>query len=254
MGRPPSRHRPNLLYIHSDQHNPTVAGCYGDSAIQTPNLDRLAVRGAVFTNAYCPSPLCVPSRMSILTGRYPHENGVWTNEDMLNPATPTFAHAMGAGGYRPVLIGRMHAVGLDQLYGYVERLVGDHRPNFPGGRPVDHGMLAGTAEPLRVSLQKSGIGQNAYQVHDEDVTAATVHYLNRLGVRRRAGVLSDPFCLSVGLMLPTSPSSRDGPTMTSIAARSACPGSPSPTATTFTPTSAGGGRSAASRRSPTTRC
>ena len=70
-------------------------------------------------------------------------------------------------------------------------------------------MLSGTAGPARTSLEKSGPGQSAYQVHDEDVTAATVHYLDRLGVRRRAsrqgGEAVEPFSLSVGFMLPHQP-------------------------------------------------
>ena len=197
--------RPNLLYIHSDQHSPYVAGCYGDPLVETPHLDALAERGVVFDNTYCPSPICVPSRMSMLSGRYPCDNQVWTNSHILDSGIPTFAHAMGAGGYRPVLIGRMHSVGPDQLHGYAERLVGDHGPNQPGGQGVDHGQLAGTAGPGRVSLRLSGHGQSAYQVHDEDVTAATVDYFNRLGVAKRAGQAAEPFSLSVGFMLPHQP-------------------------------------------------
>lgn len=197
--------QPNLLYIHSDQHNPYVTGCYRDKLVQTPNLDKLAEEGIVFENVYCPSPICVPSRMSMLSGRFPYENSVWTNSHILNSGIPTIAHAMGAAGYNPVLIGRMHALGPDQLHGYTERLVGDHGPNHPGGRGVDHGELSGTAGPARVSLQKSGAGQSAYQVHDEDVTVATVDYLNRLGVQKRAGLLAEPFSISVGFMLPHQP-------------------------------------------------
>ena len=99
----------------------------------------------------------------------------------------------GGRGYKPVLIGRMQANGPDQLHGYAERLVGDHGP------------LSGTAEPQRVSLEKAGHGQSAYQVHDEDVTTATVAYLNRLGVKKRARQLSEPFSLSVGFMLQHQP-------------------------------------------------
>ena len=196
---------PNLLYIHSDQHSPYVAGCYGDPLVETPHLDALAERGVVFDNTYCPSPICVPSRMSMLSGRYPCDNQVWTNSHILDSGIPTFAHAMGAGGYHPVLIGRMHSVGPDQLHGYAERLVGDHGPNQPGGKGVDHGQLSGTAGPGRISLRLSGHGQSAYQVHDEDVTAATVDYLNRLGVAKRAGQVAEPFSLSVGFMLPHQP-------------------------------------------------
>ncbi len=196
--------RANLLYLHSDQHSPFVAGCYGDELVHTPNLDRLADRGVVLDTCYCPSPLCVPSRMSALTGRHPFENGVWTNSHILDSAIPTLAHSMGAGGCRPVLIGRMHALGPDQLHGYAERLVGDHGPNHLGGRGVDHGELTGTAGPARVSLVKSGPGQSAYQVHDEDVTDRAVDWLHRLGERRRAGE-DEPFSLSVGFMLPHQP-------------------------------------------------
>ncbi len=197
--------RPNLLYIHSDQHSPYVAGCYGDSLVKTPHLDALAERGVVFDNTYCPSPICVPSRMSMLSGRYPCDNQVWTNAHILDSGIPTLAHAMGAGGYRPVLIGRMHSVGPDQLHGYAERLVGDHGPNQPGGQGVDHGQLSGTAGPGRVSLRLSGHGQSTYQVHDEDVAAATIDRLNRLGVAKRAGQAAEPFSLSVGFMLPHQP-------------------------------------------------
>ena len=199
--RPPV---PDLLYIHTDQHNPFVTGCYGDAVVDTPHLDGLAAAGTVFDAAYCTSPICVPSRMSMLTGRHPHQNGVWTNDHMLPSDTPTIAHAMGAVGHRPVLIGRMHSVGPDQLHGYAERLVGDHAANFIGGVAHDMGALSGTAGPERISLRHAGAGQSPYQVHDEYVAAATVDYLNRIGVMRRAGEEA-PFCLSVGLMLPHPP-------------------------------------------------
>ena len=189
--------RPNLLYIHSDQHNPAVIGCYGDPLVQTPNLDSLAAKGVLFTNVYCPSPVCVPSRMSMLAGRYPSEIEVWTNNHILDSGVPTFAHAMGAADYHPVLIGRMHGLGPDQLHGYAERLVGDHGGNYPGSGEAPKNM--------RASLQQSGSGQSSYQVHDEDVTASTVNYLDRFGVQKRAGLSAEPFCLSVGFMLPHSP-------------------------------------------------
>ena len=172
--------------------------------VDTPHLDALAAAGTVFDAAYCTSPICVPSRMSMLTGRHPHQNGVWTNDHMLPSDTPTIAHAMGAAGHRPVLIGRMHSVGPDQLHGYVDRLVGDHAANYIGGVAHDMGALAGTAGPDRISLRHAGAGQSPYQVHDEYVAAATVDYLNRIGVRRRAGEEA-PFCLSAGLMLPHPP-------------------------------------------------
>lgn len=197
--------RPNLLYIHSDQHNPFVTGCYSDPIVATPNLDQLAAQGAVFDAAYCCSPICVPSRMSMLTGRHPHQNEVWTNLHGLNPAIPTFAHALGAAGYRSVLAGRMHVRGPDQLHGYAERLVGDHMPNYIGATGNDMGVLTRTEIPVRKTLETSGPGQVAYEIKDEDVTNAAVDFLNRYGVEKRASEETAPFSLSVGFMLPHPP-------------------------------------------------
>lgn len=197
--------QPNLLYIHTDQHNPFVMGCYGDPLIQTPHLDSLAASGAIFDACYCSSPICVPSRMSMLTGQHPYQNQVWTNNHILDSGIPTLAHAMGAGGYHPVLMGRMHSVGPDQLHGYSQRFIGDHSPNHIGSPGPDRGILDGTAGPDRISLIKSGSGQMAYQVHDEYVTAATIDHLNRLGVQQRCDGAHQPFSITVGFMLPHPP-------------------------------------------------
>ena len=88
--------RPNILYIQSDQHNPYIMGNSGDDVIETPNLDALAERGTSFNNAYCASPICVPSRTSAITGLYPHESEIWTNDQILSSAIPTYAHSLGA--------------------------------------------------------------------------------------------------------------------------------------------------------------
>ena len=90
--------RPNLLFIYSDQHNPYVMGCAGDPVVSTPNLDSLAAQGVLATDVYTPSPVCVPARMSMLSGRYPHEIDTWTNSHIMDSAVPTLAHAMGAAG------------------------------------------------------------------------------------------------------------------------------------------------------------
>lgn len=204
--------RPNILHLLSDQHSPYVLGCYGDGVARTPHLDRIAVAGVAFEAAYCPSPICVPSRMSMLTGRQPYQNRCWNNSHILDSGVPTFAHALGAAGYRTALVGRMHSLGPDQLRGYSERLVGDHSPNHEGnpagpGTP-ERGPLEGTAGPARVSLSNSGPGQGGYQVHDEYVTAAAVDWLHRYGIEQRSAAPQGeaaPFLLSVGFMLPHQP-------------------------------------------------
>ena len=104
--------RPNILVLMSDQHSKRQLGCYGDPLVRTPNLDRLASEGMQFSNAYCPSPVCVPSRMSFMTGRTPTSNRVWTNQAVLNSGIPTWAHTLTNAGYETALVGRMHFVGL----------------------------------------------------------------------------------------------------------------------------------------------
>ncbi|MEX1020283.1 MAG: sulfatase-like hydrolase/transferase, partial [Litorilinea sp.] len=106
---------------------------------------------------------------------------------------------------RSVLAGRMHVRGPDQLHGYAARLVGDHMPNHLGGSPADMGVLRGTETPVRKTLATSGPGQLAYQLHDEEVTAAAVGFLDRVGRERRAGLTPSPFSLTVGFMLPHPP-------------------------------------------------
>ena len=179
--------RPNLLFLFSDQHAQRIAGCYGGLRDLTPNLDRLAAEGVTFDNTYCPSPLCVPSRMSMLSGRWPYEQECWTNDDYLRSDAPTWLHALGAAHYRPVLAGRLHSMGPDQLHGYAERMVGDHSPNWGGVPRHDLGVLEKANDPWRESLERSGIGQSAYQVKDVETAASACEHLRHIGEARRAG-------------------------------------------------------------------
>lgn len=69
--------RPNVLFIISDDLTATALSCYGNTVCQTPNIDRLAVRGTRFTHAYCQATFCGPSRASFMSGYYPHATGVY---------------------------------------------------------------------------------------------------------------------------------------------------------------------------------
>lgn len=189
--------QPNILVIMTDQHSSHVAGCYGDPVVRTPNLDALAARGVLFENAYCAAPVCVPSRMSFLTGRSPSQNQVWTNDDTLPSDRPTFAHALGAAGYETALIGRMHFLGPDQNHGFDQRLVGDVVPSYPDGRiGLSQPLIPGAAN---VSVQVAGPGKTGYQAYDTDVTSAAVDYLHS------AAHGDKPFCAVVGFVLPHPP-------------------------------------------------
>lgn len=221
--------KPNVLFLMSDQHTQKIAGCYGDPLVRTPNLDRLAARGVTFDNAYCPSPICTPSRMSLLTGRWPATQACWTNADMLPSDIPTYVHALGAAGYRPALVGRLHSLGPDQLHGYAEREVGDHSSNWIGARSHDMGQLNKTNDPFRVSLERSGAGQSSYELHDVDVADAACAWLDRHAAERSGGN-DRPFALGVGLMLPHQPYVARAEDYALYAGRIGLPGIPKPAA------------------------
>lgn len=199
--------RPNFLVMMSDQHNPHVAGYAGDPVVRTPHLDRLAAAGTHFTGAYCPGPLCVPSRMAFMTGQYPLDLGIWTNSAILPSTTPTFAHTLSAGGYETVLCGRMHFVGPDQNHGFRQRLVGDVSGAMTA-MPVPGEMFEGV-------WSKRGCGQDAGSLLDDAVGPgrATYEIYDEAVVERAVTLLGEwdrhppdrPFCLVVGLLLPHNP-------------------------------------------------
>jgi hypothetical protein len=128
----PASKQPNILYIMADQlaapllkmHNP-------DSKIKTPHLDTLAEGAVIFDSAYCPSPLCAPSRMSMVTGQLPTKIGSYDNACSIDPSTPTYAHYLRAAGYETTLAGKMHFIG-EQLHGYESRLTSDIYPGDYG--------------------------------------------------------------------------------------------------------------------------
>lgn len=125
----PGPARPNILYIMADQMAaPALKMHDSNSAIQTPNLDALAESGVVFDNAYCNSPLCAPSRFSMVTGQLPSKIKGYDNASQLGSDVPTFAHYLRHAGYETTLAGKMHFIGPDQLHGWEHRLTPDIYP------------------------------------------------------------------------------------------------------------------------------
>ncbi len=120
--------RPNILVVMADQLAPHFTGAYGHPIVQTPNMDALAARGARFDAAYCNSPLCAPSRASLMTGQLVSRHRAYDNAADFPASVPTFAHYLRQAGYHTTLAGRMHFVGPDQLHGFDERLTTDVYP------------------------------------------------------------------------------------------------------------------------------
>jgi arylsulfatase A-like enzyme len=97
----------NILFITSDQHHWSAIG-YNNPEVKTPNLDRLAQQGAVFTRAYCPNPTCTPTRTSIITGKYPSQHGAYSLGTKLPESEHTVGEDLLRMGYRTTLIGKAH--------------------------------------------------------------------------------------------------------------------------------------------------
>ncbi|MEX0348062.1 MAG: sulfatase-like hydrolase/transferase [Paracoccaceae bacterium] len=195
--------RPNIVLIMTDQHAARVLGVAGDSAAQTPALDQLAANGTVYSNAYCPSPLCVPSRMAFLTGLEPHRSGVLTNDDFLPPDVPTIAHSLGAAGYDCRLVGRMHFYGPDQLHGFASRPIGDIGPGWPGAGAPEIGPLTNARGNHGSQVGGSGRGETSYQAYDAAVADCGVETIEKL-VRNRDAT-GRPFFALVSLFCPHPP-------------------------------------------------
>lgn len=98
----------NILFIFADQHRHNVMGCAGHETVATPNLDNLAGQGVRFLNTWCQSPICQPSRASLITGRYAHELGVIHNVGGFDPDWPTIMKQLQNVGYETATIGKTH--------------------------------------------------------------------------------------------------------------------------------------------------
>ncbi|BCQ24801.1 choline-sulfatase [Caballeronia sp. NK8] len=127
--------KPNILVLMADQLTPFALSAYGNRVTKTPRIDALAREGVVFESAYCASPLCAPSRFSLLVGKLPSNIGAYDNAAEFPSETLTFAHYLRAEGYRTILSGKMHFCGADQLHGFEERLTTDIYPADFGWTP-----------------------------------------------------------------------------------------------------------------------
>src|SRR5678810_618814 len=102
----------------ADQMAVQALPMYGNRVVRAANMAQLAATGVVFDAAYCNSPICAPSRFSMLSGRLPTAIGAFDNASELPASVPTLAHALAAAGCQTILAGKMHFIGPDQLHGF----------------------------------------------------------------------------------------------------------------------------------------
>ncbi|KAB7619515.1 sulfatase [Alkalilimnicola sp. S0819] len=99
---------PNFVFIITDQHRADYLGCYGHPVLKTPHIDAMAAAGTRFDRCYVNTPICMPNRAALMTGRIPSVNGVRHNGIPLDPTANTFVHQLRAHGYRTALVGKSH--------------------------------------------------------------------------------------------------------------------------------------------------
>jgi len=104
--------RPNIIFFLPDQHRGDTMGCAGNPAV-TPNLDRLASEGVQFGQCSTNSPLCMPARASLMSGRYVNEHGTWANNIASDSLGPSHVRNIRDSGYHTAVVGKLHL----QTYG-----------------------------------------------------------------------------------------------------------------------------------------
>ena len=140
-----AKDRPNVLFIMSDDHT-AQAGAYATvlkPLNPTPTLDQLAAEGMVFDNVFCSNSICTPSRASIITGQYPHVNGVTDLTGLVMPAKQTLPILFSKAGYQTAMIGKRH-LKVEPNFDYYKVLPGQ-------GRRIPSSVCRATSRGRRTS-------------------------------------------------------------------------------------------------------
>jgi len=206
--------RPNLVVIHTDEHNFRTLGCYralmpksqalmwGPLVCETPNIDWLANHGAVATRFYGTTPVCSPSRSSFVSGRYPQNTPVTTNNIPMDDAVVTFAEILRRKGYATGYAGKWHLDGTGKPQWAPKRKFGftDNRYMFNRGH---YKQMEDTADGPRVKARKGG--KPTYSVAGADKRSFTTDWLADKTVEFIQAHKDEPFCYMVSIPDPHGP-------------------------------------------------
>lgn len=169
----------NYLFLMSDEHTRNALGCYGNSIVKTPNLDKLAASGTRFTNAYTPSPICAPARASLATGRYLHQHKNWSCAEPYNGTIPSWSHRLLDTGHRCTSIGKLHFRSTEDDNGFDEEILPQHSINGLGWVKglIRDNPIPDYNEGTKAFADAIGEGKSAYTVHDQQVADAACDWL-----------------------------------------------------------------------------
>ncbi len=200
--------KPNIVFIMADDLGYADVSCYGQHDYTTPNIDRLAIEGLKFTQAYANSPVCSATRTALITGRYQYRLPVGLEEPInaftpktigLPPDHPTLPSQLKRAGYGAALVGKWHL-------GFLP----DFGP-LKSGYDQFFGIFGGAADYFNHGPDASRSGAEAYQLHEQEVPVERHGYMTNLLGDRAVQVIEgyarskDPFLLSLHFTAPHWP-------------------------------------------------
>ncbi len=214
--------RPNVLFIASDDLRPEL-GCYGNTIVRSPNIDRLARQGIVFERAYCQQAVCSPSRTSLLTGTRPDTNKVWDLNTHFRKALPdvvTLPQLFKQNGYVTQSIGKIFHGGFDDAPSW-SKAASALSAADPAGTPAQKGNAAKknkkAAAPAPAATDAPAAGAAikltatdrgpAFRATDEDPNGGGEGRLadEAIAALRKFKADAQPFFLAVGFHKPHLP-------------------------------------------------
>ncbi len=213
--------KPNLLIIHTDEHNFRTLGCYRntlppeqafmwgkDAVVETPNIDWIAENGAICTKFYATSPVCSPSRASFVTGLYPQNANMVTNNLSMSDDVVTFAEILRREGYATGYAGKWHLDGEGKPLWAPERKFGfeDNRYMFNRGH---YKQMEDGPEGPRVKARKNG--EPSYTVQGADEESFTTDWLADKTLEFINENKDKPFCYMVSFPDPHGPNTVRAP-------------------------------------------
>ncbi len=171
--------RTNFLFLCSDQHCKFEVGCYGNEVIKTPNIDKLAAEGTVFTAAYSNNPICVPARASIATGEYGHRIGCIDNVTPYTGQIPSFGHRLIAENIPVTTIGKLHYRNSADDTGFPDQRIPLHLRDGIGDV---FGLMRDEPKARKREVGKfplkAHVGTSSYLEYDARVTEEAIAYLD----------------------------------------------------------------------------
>ncbi|QVY66597.1 sulfatase-like hydrolase/transferase [Polaribacter sp. Q13] len=216
--------KPNLIIIHTDEHNFRTLGCYRDILsedqafvwgkgveVKTPNIDRIANEGAICNNFYASSPVCTPSRASFVSGNYPIKTGSYRNDIPMKDEVVTFAEVLSKEGYATSYLGKWHLDGdakpgfaPKRKFGFNDNTYMFNRGHWKGlddveGKPAIYGKYDPKTQKQTLSVKK---------VTEENFTT---DYLTTKTLEILERDKNKPFCIMVSIPDPHTPNTVRAP-------------------------------------------